>query len=156
MLWDQHRERYECGGYTIRRITYCKFRELTSAVTDEDMARIGRLNSKRESGAVLDDEETATLTEIAGRWPVDDLRGACFVPPVSGERCREILATMPRALSEDMERMLDQYITPEIPAKDTTDPTALLLVATGGLGIDIADMTVGQGFAIVAMLKGGE
>ena len=158
MLWDQHRERYEAGGYVIRRVTYCKFRELTKGVTDEDMARIGRLNAKRESGVVLDEQETAVLTELAGKWPVDDLRGACFVPPVSGQRAQEILADLPRAVSEDLERKLDEYTTPEIPAEDTQDPLAVLLAATGGLGIDVADMTVGQGYAIVAMLsaKGGE
>lgn len=157
MLWDQHRERYEAGGYVIRRITYCKFRELTKDVTDEDMARIGRLNAKRESGATLDAEETAVLAELAGKWPVDDLRGACFVPPVSGEACRKIIADMPRRLSEDLEQMLDQYITPEIPTDDTADPLAVLLVATGNTGIDMADMTVGQGYAIVAMMaKGGD
>lgn len=158
MLWDQHRERYEAGGYVIRRVTYCKFRELTKDVTDEDMARIGRLNAKRESGAVLDEQETAVLTELAGKWPVDALRGACFVPPVSGQRAQEILADLPRAVSEDLERKLDEYTTPEIPAEDTQDPLAVLLAATGGLGIDVADMTVGQGYAIVAMLtaKGGE
>lgn len=158
MLWDQHRERYEAGGYVIRRVTYCKFRELTKDVTDEDMARIGRLNAKRESGAVLDEQETAVLTELAGKWPVDALRGACFIPPVSGQRAQEILADLPRAVSEDLERKLDEYTTPEIPAEDTQDPLAVLLAATGGLGIDVADMTVGQGYAIVAMLtaKGGE
>lgn len=158
VLWDQHRERYEAGGYVIRRVTYCKFRELTKDVTDEDMARIGRLNAKRESGAVLDEQETAVLTELAGKWPVDALRGACFVPPVSGQRAQEILADLPRAVSEDLERKLDEYTTPEIPADDTQDPLAVLLAATGGLGIDVADMTVGQGYAIVAMLtaKGGE
>ena len=157
MLWDQHRERYECGGYTIRRITYCKFRELTKGVTDEDMARIGRLNAKRESGAQLDADETATLTEIAGKWPVDDLRGACFIPPVSGAQAQEILASLPRRISEDLERKLDEYTTPEIPTDDTTDPLAVLLVATGNTGIDMADMTVGQGYAIVAMMtRGGE
>lgn len=157
MLWDQHRERYEAGGYTIRRITYCKFRELTKDVTDEDMARIGRLNAKRESGAQLDADETATLTEIAGKWPVDDLRGACFIPPVLGTQAQEILASLPRRISEDLERKLDEYTTPEIPTEDTTDPLAVLLVATGNTGIDMADMTVGQGYAIVAMMtKGGE
>lgn len=157
VLWDQHRERYEAGGYVIRRVTYCKFRELTKDVTDEDMARIGRLNAKRESGAVLDEQETAVLTELAGKWPVDALRGACFVPPVSGQRAQEILADLPRAVSEDLERKLDEYTTPEIPAEDTQDPLAVLLAATGGLGIDVADMTVGQGYAIVAMMaKGGD
>ena len=157
MLWDQHRERYEAGGYVIRRITYCKFRELTKDVTDEDMARIGRLNAKRESGAQLDADETATLTEIAGKWPVDDLRGACFIPPVSGAQAQEILASLPRRISEDLERKLDEYTTPEIPTDDTADPLAVLLVATGNTGIDMADMTVGQGYAIVAMMaKGGD
>ena len=85
MLWDQHRERFEAGGYIIRRITYCKFRELTRGITNKDMATIGRLNAKRESGATLDAEETATLTELAGKWPVDDLRGACFIPEVFPE-----------------------------------------------------------------------
>jgi hypothetical protein len=152
MLWDQHRERYEAGGYLVRRITYCRFRELTKEVTAEDMARIGRLNAKRESGATLTPEETDTLTAIAGKWPVDALRGACFIPPVSGDKAVAILAELPRAISEDLEKKLDEYITPEIPADDTTDPLAMLLVATGGLGIDIADMTVGQGYAITAML----
>ena len=156
MLWDQHRERYEAGGYVIRRIPYFRFRELTSSVTDEDMAKIGRLNAKRESGATLSPEETATLTEIASKWPVDELRGASFVPPVSAQESREILAKLPRAISEDLERKLDEYITPEIPKADTEDPLAVLLVATGGLGIDCADMTIGQGYAIVAMMKGGE
>ena len=155
MLWDQHRERYEAGGYVIRRIPYFKFRELTASVTDEDMAKIGRLNAKRESGATLSEEETATLTEIASRWPVDALRGASFVPPVSAQEGREILANLPREISEEMERKLDEYITPELSEKDCTDPLAVLLVATGGLGIDAADLTVGQGYAIVAMMKGG-
>lgn len=156
MLWNQHRERYECGGYTIRRVPYCIFRELTASVTNEDMARIGRLNAKRESGATLTQEETDTLTEIASRWPVDALRGACFVPPVSADKAREIIAELPRNQSEALEAMLDQYTVPEIPMEDTADPLASVLVATGGLGIDIADMTVGQGYAIVAMMKGGE
>lgn len=152
MLWDQHRERFEAGGYVIRRITYCKFRELTRGITNKDMATIGRLNAKRESGASLDAEETATLTELAGKWPVDDLRGACFIPPVSGDKAQEIIATLPRRISEILEAKLDEYITPEIPAGDTDDALAVLLVATGGLGIDMADMTVGQGYAITAML----
>ena len=156
MLWDQHRERYECGGYVIRRVPYCKFKELTSSMTNEDMARIGRLNAKRESGATLSQEETDALTELASKWPIDALRGACFIPPVSGEACRKIIAELPRGLSEELELMLDAYITPEIPKEDTADPLAMTLVATGGLGIDVADMTVGQGYAIVAMMKGGE
>ena len=36
MLWDQHRERWAVGDVTVRRITYCKFRELTAGMTDED------------------------------------------------------------------------------------------------------------------------
>ena len=157
MLWDQHRERYEAGGYIIRRVTYCKFRELTKDVTDEDMARIGRLNAKRESGVALDAEETATLTELASKWPIDALRGACFIPPVSASEAQRILAKLPREISEDLEKKLDEYTTPEIPTDDTADPLAVLLVATGNTGIDIADMTVGQGYAVVAMLsKGGE
>ena len=156
MLWDQHRERYEAGGYIIRRVTYCKFRELTKDVTAEDMARIGRLNAKRESGATLSAEETASLTEIASKWPIDELRGASFVPPVSGAEAQRILAELPRNLSEALEEKLDEFITPEIPKEDTEDPLAVLLVATGSLGIDAADLTVGQGYAIVAMVKGGE
>ncbi|MBQ6357395.1 MAG: hypothetical protein IJI97_00365 [Clostridia bacterium] len=125
-------------------------------MTDEDMARIGRLNAKRMSGATLTQEETDTLTEIASRWPIDALRGACFVPPVSAEGCRVKLAQMPRKDSERLEEILDDCITPSIDEKDVTDPLALALVRTGGLGIDIADMTVGQGYAIAAMLTGGE
>ena len=152
MLWDQHRERYAAEGYTIRRITYCKFRELTATVTAEDMAHIGRLNAKRESGATLSPEETDMLAEIASKWPVDALRGACFIPPVSAGECRTILAEMPRHASEEMEQVLDDFITPKIPQEDCLDPVALALVRTGGLGIDVADMTVGQGYAIAAML----
>lgn len=154
MLWDQHRERYEAGGYVIRRIPYFKFREITASVTEEDMAKIGRLNAKRESGATLSPEETASLTEIASKWPVDELRGASFVPPVSGAEAQKILAQMPRNLSEALEQKLDEFITPEIPKEDTEDPLAVLLIATGGLGIDCADLTIGQGYAIVAMMKG--
>ena len=156
MLWDQHRERYEAGGYVIRRIPYFRFRELTASVSEEDMAKIGRLNAKRESGTTLSEEETATLTEIASKWPVDALRGASFVPPVSGAEAQKILAELPRNLSEAVERKLDEYITPELSENDCKDPLAVLLVATGGLGIDCADLTVGQGYAIVAMMKGGE
>ena len=156
MLWDQHRERYEAGGYVIRRIPYFKFVELTASMTAEDMARIGRLNAKRESGATLSAEETASLTEIASKWPIDELRGASFVPPVSGAEAQRILAELPRNLSEALEVKLDEFITPEIPKEDTEDPLAVLLVATGSLGIDAADLTVGQGYAIVAMVKGGE
>lgn len=138
----------------IRRIPYFKFREITASVTEEDMAKIGRLNAKRESGATLSPEETATLTEIASKWPVDELRGASFVPPVSGAEAQKILAQMPRNLSEALEQKLDEFITPEIPKEDTEDPLAVLLIATGGLGIDCADLTIGQGYAIVAMMKG--
>lgn len=138
----------------IRRIPYFKFREITASVTEEDMAKIGRLNAKRESGATLSPEETASLTEIASKWPVDELRGASFVPPVSGAEAQKILAQMPRNLSEALEQKLDEFITPEIPKEDTEDPLAVLLIATGGLGIDCADLTIGQGYAIVAMMKG--
>ena len=155
-LWDQHRERFQAGGYTIRRIPYFKFRELTASMTEEDMAKIGRLNAKRESGATLSEEETASLTEIASKWPIDELRGASFIPPVSGAEVRQILAELPRNLSEALEAKLDEFITPEINKEDTEDPLAVLLVATGGMGIDCADLTIGQGYAIVAMMKGGE
>lgn len=155
MLWDQHRERWAVGDAVVRRITYCKFRELTAGMTDEDMARIGRLNAKRMSGATLTQEETDTLTEIASRWPIDGLRGACFIPPVSAEGCRVKLAQMARKDSERLEEILDDCITPSIDEKDVTDPLALALVRTGGLGIDIADMTVGQGYAVAAMLTPG-
>ena len=156
MLWDQHRERWTIGGTTIRRITYCKFREITADMTDEDMARIGRLNAKRMSGAQLSAEETDTLAGIAAKWPIDALRGACFIPPVSAEGAREIIAQMARKDSEKLEELLDECITPSIDEADITDPLALALVRTGGLGIDVADMTVGQGYAVAAMLTGGQ
>lgn len=152
MLWDQHRERWTAGGYTVRRITYCKFTEITADMTAEDMARIGRLNAKREGGTPLTAEEQGTLTKIAAKWPVDALRGACFIPPVSAEGAQEIIATMARRDSEKLEAILDECITPSIPQEDVSDPLALALVRTGGLGIDIADMTVGQGYAVAAML----
>ena len=153
MLWDQHRERFAVGEILARRITYWKFRELTAGMTDEDMARIGRLNAKRESGDGLTPEEQRTITEIAAKWPVDDLRGACLIPPTDGAGCRRILAELPRAQSEKLEAILDDCITPSIPKEDILDPLALALVRTGGLGIDAADMTAGQGFAIAAMLS---
>ena len=156
MLWDQHRERYEAGRYTIRRIPYFRFRELTACMSDEDMARIGRLNAKRESGATLTPEETTTLTEIASKWPIDALRGACFIPPEDPDRVKDILDGLPRIIADRLEQKLDEYITPEIRKEDCEDPLAVLLVATGNLGIDAADLTVGQGYAIVAMMKGGE
>jgi hypothetical protein len=156
MLWDQHRERYEAGRYTIRRIPYFRFREITSCVSEEDMARIGRLNAKRESGVTLTEEETATLTEIASKWPIDDLRGACFIPPEDGKTVQDILDGLPRIIADRLEKKLDEFITPEIKKEDCEDPLAVALVATGNLGIDAADLTVGQGYAIVAMMKGGE
>ena len=61
MLWDQHRDRFTAGGYTARRITYWKFRELTASVSSDDLARIGRLNAKRESGDPLTSEEQNDL-----------------------------------------------------------------------------------------------
>ncbi len=152
MLWDQHRERWTVGSYTVRRVTYCKFRELTAGISAEDMARIGRLNAKRESGATLTQEETDTLAAIASRWPVDDLRGACFVPPVSGSEARRILEDLPRRSSERLEEILDDCITPNIPQEDCADPVVLSLIRTGSIGIDVADMTVGQGYALAAML----
>ena len=153
MLWDQHRERYAVGDVTVRRITYWKFREITAgAMTEEELGKVGYLNTKRQSGATLTREETDTLTDIASRWPVDDLRGACFIPPISGAACREKLAGMARRDSEELERILDDCITPCIAKEDITDPLALALVRTGGLGIDTADMTVGQGYAIATML----
>lgn len=152
MLWDQHRDRWAVGGHTVRRITYCKFAEITAGMTAEDMARIGRLNAKREGGTPLTAEEQDTLTAIAAKWPVDALRGACFVPPVSAQGAQEIIAQMARRDSEELERILDECITPSIPQEDIADPVALALVRTGGLGIDIADMTVGQGYAVAAML----
>ena len=156
MLWDQHRDRFTAGGYTARRITYWKFRELTSSVSSDDLARIGRLNAKRESGDPLTSEEQNNLMELASRWPVGALRGACLIPPVDATECARILAELPRAESEELERILDLCITPEIPEADLTDPLALALVASGGLGIDTADMTVGQGLAIATMLAGGK
>ena len=151
MLWDQHRERYEIAGHTARRITYCKFTELTRHISTEDMATIGRLNAKRLSGDTLTQEETDRLTAIATKWPQDDLRGACLIPPTTGAEVRRILAELPRAQSEELERSLDACATPEIPQEDLQDPLALQLAARGGLGIDLADMTVGQGYAIIAM-----
>lgn len=153
MLWDQHRDRFTAGGYTARRITYWKFRELTSSVSSDDLARIGRLNAKRESGDPLTPEEQNDLAELASRWPVGALRGACLIPPVTAEECTRILAELPRAESEALEAVLDMCITPEIPEADIADPLALALVASGGLGIDTADMTVGQGLAIATMLN---
>ena len=154
MLWTQHRDRWTVGGHTVRRIPYFAFRELTAGVTDEDMAVIGRLNAKREGGSTLTQEETDRLTSIAAKWPVDELRGACFCPPVSGEECQDILDRLPRVDSVRLEGILDICITPEIPQGDTADPLAVILVATGGLCIDPADMTVGQGYAVAAMMGG--
>ena len=153
MLWDQHRERYTAGGYTARRITYWKFRELTASVSPDDLGRLGRINAKRESGDPLTAEEQNALAEIASRWPVGSLRGACLIPPVTAEECTRILGELPRAESEALEKILDLCIVPEIPEADITDPLALALVATGGLGIDTADMTAGQGIAIATMMR---
>ncbi len=152
MLWDQHRDRFEAAGMTARRITYCKFKELTAHITAEDMAAIGRLNAKRQAGATLDPEETERLTEIASRWPIDDLRGACLIPPRSGQETRDLLDGMARRDAELLASILDQCATPEIPKEDAEDPLAIALVLRGALGIDVADMTVGQGYAIMAML----
>lgn len=155
MLWTEHRDRVQVGGRTIRRLPYWAFKELTATFPAEDLARIGRLNAKRESGAPLTSEEQETLMELAGKWPVDALRGACFIPPVSGEEAQRILAELPRAQSEELEKALDVFITPTTPTEaDTKDPLAMILVATGGLGIDTADLTAGQGLAI-ALIAGG-
>ena len=155
MLWTEHRDRVQVGGRTIRRLPYWAFKEITASFPAEDMARIGRLNAKRDSGVALTDEEQQILLDLASRWPIDDLRGACFIPPVSGEECQKILADMPRAESEKLEKALDVFITPTAPTEqDLKDPLAVLLVATGGLGIDTADMTAGQGIAI-SLIAGG-
>lgn len=155
MLWTEHRDRVQAGGRTIRRLPYWAFKEITASFPAEDMAKIGRLNAKRDSGAPLTAEEQETLMELASRWPVDELRGACFIPPVSGAEARLILAQMPREESENLEKALDVFITPTAPTEqDLKDPLAVLLVATGGLGIDTADMTAGQGIAIT-LIAGG-
>ena len=155
MIWTEHRDRFQAGGHTIRRVTYWDFRRITASFPVQDLARIGRLNAKRESGAQLSAEEQDTLMALAGQWPVDDLRGACFIPPVTGEEARRILADMPRAESEELEKALDIFITPTTPTEaDTKDPLAIVLVTTGGLGIDTADITAGQGIAISVIIGG--
>lgn len=157
MIWTEHRDRVQIGGRTIRRLTYWDLRRITASVTPADLARIGRLNAKRESGAGLTAEEQDTLMELAGKWPVDELRGACFIPPVSGEEARGILSKLPRAESEELEKALDIFITPTTPTEsEIKDPLAIVLVTTGGLGIDTADMTAGQGLAIALMASGGQ
>ena len=157
MLWTEHRDRVQAGGRTIRRLPYWAFKEITATFPAEDMARIGRLNAKRDSGAPLTSEEQETLMELASRWPVDELRGACFIPPVSGAEVRTILAQMPREESENLEKALDVFITPTVPTdRDTADPLAIILVATGNLGIDTADMTAGQGIAITLIAGGSK
>ena len=156
MLWDQHRVRYEAGGIQARHVTYCRFMEITRDVPPEDLARIGRLNAKRQSGETLTQEETDTLTAIAARWPLDELRGACLIPPRTAQGTRDLLASMPRAASEELEAILDRCASPEIDEADLADPLALALVRTGGLGIDMADMTAGQGMAVARILGGGQ
>ena len=157
MLWTEHRDRVQAGGRTIRRLPYWAFKEITASFPAEDMAKIGRLNAKRESGVQLTAEEQEKLMDLASRWPVDELRGACFIPPVSGEETRLILAQMPREESENLERALDVFITPTAPTEaDTEDPLAIILVATGNLGIDTADMTAGQGIAITLIAGGSK
>ena len=95
--------------------------------------------------------------DLASRWPVDELRGACFIPPISGAEARTILAQMPREESENLEKALDVFITPTVPTdRDTEDPLAIVLVATGNLGIDTADMTAGQGIAITLIAGGSK
>ena len=157
MLWTEHRDRVQAGGRTIRRLPYWAFKEITASFPAEDLARIGRLNAKRESGAQLTAEEQEKLMDLASRWPVDELRGACFIPPISGEETRQILAQMPREESENLEKALDVFITPTVPTdRDTEDPLAIILVATGNLGIDTADMTAGQGIAITLIAGGSK
>lgn len=153
MLWDQHRDRFRVGEYTARRITYTKYTELTADISDADMAALGRLNAKRESGDTLTQEETDRLTALALRWPIDALRGACLIPPVPGDEVGGILASMPRKESEELERILDMCITPDMKKEEITDPLAVQLAARGGLGIDMADLTVGQGLALIALLS---
>jgi hypothetical protein len=52
---------------------------------------------------------------------------------------------------------LDVFITPTAPTEaDTQDPLAIILVATGGLGIDTADLTAGQGIAITLIAGGSK
>ena len=152
MLWNQHRDRYTVGEYTARAIPYLTFTELTRCISTEEMADIGYLNAKRASGDTLTEDELARLRAIAVKWPQDDLRGACMIPPRTGAEVRQLLADLPRHQSEDLEALLDRCVTPDIPADDLKDPLAIQLLARGGLGIDIADMTVGQGMAIIQML----
>ena len=157
MFWTEHRDRVQAGGRTIRRLPYWAFKEITASFPAEDLGRIGRLNAKRDSGVALTEEEQQTLLELASRWPVDELRGACFIPPVSGAEARTILAQMPREESENLEKALDAFITPTVPTdRDTEDPLAVILVATGNLGIDTADMTAGQGIAITLIAGGSK
>lgn len=158
MLWDQHRVRYEVGGVTVRFVTYTKFMEIirASEITDADMAAIGRLNAKRQSGDTLTQEETDRLTTLAARWPLDELRGACLVPPRTAQETRDLLASMPRRESEELEAILDKCAGPDIDKDDVADPLALALIRTGGLGIDMADMTAGQGMAVAEILGGGQ
>ena len=157
MLWTEHRDRVQAGGRTIRRLPYWAFKEITASFPAEDMAKIGRLNAKRESGVALTTEEQEKLMDLASRWPVDELRGACFIPPVSGAEARLILAQMPREESENLEKALDAFITPTVPTdRDTEDPLAVILVATGNLGIDTADLTAGQGIAITLIAGGSK
>lgn len=152
MLWNQHRDRYTIGEYVVRNIPYLAFTEITRVMTNEEMAAIGRLNAKRASGDALDEDELARLQAIAVKWPQDDLRGACMIPPRTGAEVRQLLADLPRRQSEDLEALLDRCATPDIPQDDLQDPLAIQLLARGGLGIDIADITVGQGMAIIQML----
>ncbi len=150
MLWTQHRDRWEVAGRVARRIPYFTFKELTKDITAEDLGTIGRLNAKRMAGDTLTQEETDRLTAIASRWPVDDLRGACLVPPVSGDEVAALLDSLPRADASELERVLDLCATPEVPQDEITDPLAVQLIARG-IAIDPADLTVGQGYAILAM-----
>lgn len=152
-LWEQHRERYEAGGVTVRRITYLDFQRITDGlITEEEFAVLGRFNAKKESGATPTSEETARMSAIASKWPVRELKAQCFVPPVTPEEADRILGELSHRDALYIESCLERCISPDIPEADITDPLAIVLVASGGLGIDIADMTVGQGMAVVAML----
>ncbi len=152
-LWEQHKTRYEAGGVVVRHITYLRFRRITDGIlTDEELAALGRLNAKKEQGASLTAEETARMAAIASKWPILELKAACFVKPTLPEDVEGILDGLTKKEADWLDSMLERCIVPDIPEEDITDPLAIVLVASGGLGIDIADMTVGQGMAVVAML----
>ena len=154
MLWTQHRDRWTVGGRTVRRITYWDFKRLTAGIDPAQSAHIGRINAKRQAGGELTEEELADLDAYIKAYPLDAMYGSCFIPPLDGPAAREVLDTMPRRESEELEAVLASCITPEVPEDEAKDPLAVAMVATGGLGVDIADLTVGQGMAVAAMLQG--